>query len=116
MTEFITLHLEPFAQSHPSFVKDTGDLLNKLHNHTVGHNCLLVTMDVESLYTNIDTTFGLQCASSTLDTDPHPIHPYILRLLHLVLTHNDFEFNVKTYLQLNGTQWRCVSRSHTPTL
>ena len=102
-SKLITLIMEPFSTSHPSYLKDTSDFLDKLPRSDLPDGTLLVTMDVESLYTNIDTNFGLNCVRKTLSTDPHPIHPYILQLLELTLNNNEFLFDQKLFLQLNGT-------------
>jgi hypothetical protein len=99
----VTKVLEPFSTTHPSYLKDTGDFLEKLRNIKIKRSSLLVTMDVESLYTNIDNSFGMQCVARALDRDPHPLHPFILKILKLLLETNDFLFNGQYYLQKNGT-------------
>ncbi|KAJ4920830.1 hypothetical protein JOQ06_003401, partial [Pogonophryne albipinna] len=62
-------------------------------------------MDVESLYTNIDTAKGLEAVKNILTQHPDPSRSDqdILKLLHLSLTKNDFAFDDKTYLQIKGT-------------
>jgi len=66
---------------------------------------MLFTMDVESLYTNIDTEMVMKANRETFNKFPDSTRPdkYILRLLELSLTKNDFEFNGKQYLQVKGT-------------
>jgi hypothetical protein len=103
VSKLVTNVLEPFSTTHPSYLKDTGDFLDKIKTVKINRSSLLATMDVESLYTNIDNGFGLQCVARALDRDPHPIHPYILKLLKLLLETNDFVFDGQYYLQKNGT-------------
>ena len=62
-------------------------------------------MDVSSLYTNIDTTHGLECVKKTLQENPVSDRPddLILDILDLCLKNNYFEFNGKMYHQVSGT-------------
>lgn len=66
---------------------------------------MLFTMDVESLYTNIDIKEGLESIKTAFLKNPDPGRPdaAILRLLEINLTRNDFEFNGEYYLQIKGT-------------
>ena len=71
-------------------------------------NCILATMDVSSLYTNIPNDEGLAAAMHTLEThrDTPNIKPKnltLVKLLELVLTKNNFQFNGVTFLQVGGT-------------
>ncbi|CAH2283435.1 Hypothetical predicted protein, partial [Pelobates cultripes] len=52
--------LKPLFTNINSFIKDTTDFLNKLSQITdLPVNTILVTMDVESLYSNIPHTDGI---------------------------------------------------------
>ena len=68
-------------------------------------DAFLFSIDIDSLYTNIDTTLGLQSIQAAFDKSPDPQRPdgVLLQLLELSLTRNDFEFNEKQYLQIHGT-------------
>ena len=61
-------------------------------------------MDVDSLYTNIEAPEGLKAVRQILELHPQSGRPdrYILQLLDIALTRNDFEFNGRNYLQLKG--------------
>lgn len=63
------------------------------------------TIDITSLYTNIDTDLGLQAIKDAFQRHPDINRPddAILTLLHLGLTRNDFFFNGNYYLQTYGT-------------
>lgn len=54
---------------------------------------------------NIDTELGLQAVRNTFSKYPESNRPdeEILHEEILSLTHNDFEFNAKYYLQIHGT-------------
>ena len=75
---------------------------------TVPDDCLLVTMDVTSLYTNIDQTEGIQCTLKYVREHQELVPTYVpngvlRKLLELVLQHNVFDFNGTTYRQKYGT-------------
>lgn len=102
LSRFIDIHLQPYANIHPSYIKDSADFLSKLKLLNIPTDCILVTIDVTSLYTNIPNDQALTAIETTFSTQPSPIHKYILKLIHYILTHNYFEFNQETYLQKSG--------------
>lgn len=62
-------------------------------------------MDVESLYTNTDTSKGLEAIRECLQENPDPTRPdeIIFELLKINLERNDFLFDDKWFLQIKGT-------------
>ena len=68
---------------------------------------MLVTLDVTSLYTNIPNKEGVEAANELLTKcrSRHfkPSNESLIKLLELVLTRNNFQFNGKNYLQIGGT-------------
>ena len=79
-------------------MSDLGDLPN---------DCILVTMDVSSLYTNIPNDKGLQAAMQTLmehrPTPNKPTNLSLIKMLEMVLKMNNFQFNGVNFLQVGGT-------------
>lgn len=71
----------------------------------VPSNTFLFTIDVDSLYTNIDTNLGLAVVNTIFQRYPDPKRPdsELLSLLQLCLQNNDFLFNDTHYLQTHGT-------------
>lgn len=58
---FVDSFLKPRVQSLPSFVQDSQDMIKILQSVSLPQNpTLLVTLDVESLYTNIPHDGGIQ--------------------------------------------------------
>ena len=53
--------LQPLAVKHPSYIKDTFHFLERLQDIRSFEQSYLATIDVESLYKNINNTEGL-CA------------------------------------------------------
>ena len=71
---------------------------------------LLVTIDVSSLYTNIDQTEGLEAVKEALEERNEKKVPtnFINSLLQIILMFNLFEFNSEYFLQLIGTAMGAV--------
>ena len=66
---------------------------------------MLISLDVDSLYTNIDNESGLSAVRNKLNQSHDTKVPkqYLLDLLKISLTKNDFEFNGEYFLQTWGT-------------
>jgi len=92
-----------------SYVKDTTDFIKKLEAvGTLPPNCLLATLDVTSLYTNIPNKEGLDAAKRLLsryrpEQNLKPSNQTIIELLEMVLSMNNFTFNGDNYIQVGGT-------------
>nr|XP_049575237.1 uncharacterized protein LOC125968206 [Syngnathus scovelli] len=63
--ELLDHHLNPLSVIHPSYIKDTNDFIQKVRALTLTRTCLLFSMDVENLYTNIETAKGLEAVKGT---------------------------------------------------
>jgi hypothetical protein len=105
VSEFIDHHLAPLATKHPSYVKDTPDFLNKISKLKIPKNALLVTIDVDSLYTNIDNEDGMNTVKNIFKDNPSQDRPdeEVLELLKICLENNDFIFKNEWFLQIFGT-------------
>ena len=101
--------LQPFVPSIKSFVRDTTDFIQKLNSVDLsGHDSIILcTLDVSSLYTNIPQKEGLNVIKQLLASERPsaflPKNNNLCKLLELVLTKNNFRFNNKHFLQINGT-------------
>ena len=71
-SEFVEAFLKPLAQQSPSYIKDTSDFVQKIETDVaplVTHSkTFLVTMDVSSLYLNIDHQEGIDACETALNT------------------------------------------------
>ena len=105
VSEYIDSFLQPLASSHDSYIKDTYHFINILKQLKVNENSLIVTLDVESMYTNIDHESGLKAVKQAFKDNPDPCRPdeHILELLEISLKNNDFVFNGDIFLQTKGT-------------
>ena len=105
LSEYIDSFLQPLATKHPSYVKDTPHFLERINTLRPPEQSFLVTIDVESLYTNINNTDGLRTVKSAFlkYPDPERRDKQIYDLLELCLKNNDFTFNDEWFLQISGT-------------
>ena len=105
IAEYIDFYLNPLSQKHNSYIKDTYDFVDRLKTIEFPPGAMLFSIDVDALYTNIDTHLGLKAVRETFQRYPDPNRPdeALLELLELGLTKNDFIFNEKYYLQVHGT-------------
>lgn len=105
IAEYLEFFLHPLSIRHPSYLKDTYDFISKIGSLKIPSDALLFTIDIDSLYTNIETTVGLEAVKKFMRKFPDSKRPddYILKLLEINLTKNDFEFDSKFYLQIKGT-------------
>ena len=103
IAEYIESFLKTKATDHPSYIKDTQDFISKIKNISIPENALLITLDVENMYTNINHTDGIEAVLEAFgDSENDDLLPFIKQLLQVILENNDFEFNSKTYLQKSG--------------
>lgn len=105
ISQYIDNFLQPLSVNHATYIKNTTDFLQKIRNIEIPENAILFSLDVDSLYTNIDTKQGLSAIRNAFNKNPDLNRPDtdILKLLESSLTKNDFVFNGLTYLQVSGT-------------
>ena len=103
---FVDYHLRPLVKKIPSYIKDTNDFLMKLNDiQNLPSECLLVMLNVSSLYTNIPQQEGMEACREALDTRdvPEPPTDDVVHLISLILKKNNFSFNGESYIQKHGT-------------
>jgi len=101
---FIDDFIKDKAKRHPSYIKDTYDYVDKIRDLDIPKDALLITLDVESMYTNIDHDKGLEAVASAFDErEKTPKFHAVMKLLEISLKRNDFEFDHKHFLQVSGT-------------
>ncbi|CAJ0918391.1 unnamed protein product [Ranitomeya imitator] len=99
--------LSPLVPRIKSYLKDTTDFLTSLRN--IGRlpiNCLLVSMDVNSLYTSIRHRDGIESVMSFLSCHTNfssQQQKFCKDLLTLVLTRNFFIFEDQFFILKKGT-------------
>ena len=105
-SEFLDHHLKPIMQKGWSYIKDSGDFINKTKNlSTIPDNVILVTADVVGLYPSIPHEAGLRALREALDKQDKKCIPTedLVKMAEFVLKNNFFEFNSKIKQQVSGT-------------
>ncbi len=105
-SQFIDLHIKPLAQQLPSYIQDTTYVLKVLSDMRFPDNCFLVTLDVESLYTNIAHDDGLKALQHFLmnrPIDSLPPSEFMTQLTEWTLKNNVFLFQDLLYIQVQST-------------
>lgn len=106
LSRYVDSLIRDIPPSFPSFIKDTNDFLSDIMKMEIPNNCLLVTLDVVSLYTNIPHADGITAVSCAYEgsAGDKPIDSLTLEtFLHLILELNNFEFDGVNYVQVSGT-------------
>ena len=90
-----------------SYIKDTTDFLSKLPQSS-DSNAILVSFDVENLYTNIPHKLGIEAIQFWLEKYPEELPSridknFILEGIKFILENNYFCFNDQYILQKKGT-------------
>ena len=90
VSQFIDNFLQPCVKNIRSYIKDTINFLFMLES--IGNlppNCLLITLDVASLYTNIPNQEGCTAALESLNYlrgyNSKPTNTYLIKLLEKAL-------------------------------
>ena len=93
-------------QSGWSDIKDSGDFFKRLKKiGNIPENAILVTADVARLYPNTPHNAGLKALSNMLEAREHKVVSTedLVKMAHLVLENNYFEFNGDVKKQISGT-------------
>ena len=102
--EFIDSFLQPVSVLHPSYLKDTYHFISRVKNFQIEPHWLLISADVESLYTNMRIDLLIESIKKAFQDHPSFERPdeAILELLDLTLNNNDFTFDGLFFLQICG--------------
>lgn len=103
---YVDEFLRPLAEILQSHIKDTTDFIKRLRVlGRVRENCILATLDVSSLYTNIDTNEGLTIVEEEFEKEGrnNPSAKTLACLLEKVLKLNNFTSNQEHFIQVKGT-------------
>ena len=107
ISQFVDHFIKPLVQELPSYLRDSSHLINLIRNLRIPTDSILATLDVTSLYTNIPNEEGIEAIGGYLFRYRHnslnPTNFSLKKLLHLVLTTNNFKFDNKDFLQVGGT-------------
>lgn len=108
ISEFLHKQMLKTTTTTQTYIKNSFELKEQLKNIKIDKNTIIITADIESLYTNIPQETGSQIVTDTMYDNNNEYKPTIKKptfktLLRNLLKHNIFEFNNKYYIQKNGT-------------
>lgn len=106
LSSFVDHWLKPLVPTISSYVRDSTHFINMLEGHKFYRKCILVTIDVKSLYLNIPHDEGIDAASARLHNSSRSIpfpRSVTEEMLNIILKQNSFEFNGTMYSQVRGT-------------
>ncbi|XP_040203584.1 uncharacterized protein LOC120935601 [Rana temporaria] len=108
--------LKEMVNNLPSFVQDTQHVLGKLQDlsaEPIPPSTLLVSIDVESLYTSIPHEIGITAVQTFLD-EAYPLagpqNEFIAEMLEFALNNNNFQFMGTYYRQIRDSEGLATSR------
>ena len=93
-------------KSGKSYVKDTGDFLEKIKNlGKIPEDAFLVTADIVGLYSSIPHDAGLEALNKKLEERSSKEVPSVdlVDMAGFVITNNFFEFDSKVKQRISGT-------------
>ena len=109
LSEWVDSFLKPAAMQTSSYIRDTTDFVNKIeefkNNINKSKDFYIVTMDVSSLYPNIDHEEGVAACREALERriDKSVPSDVIADLITFILKSNTLSFDDKFYHQIKGT-------------
>ena len=103
--KYIDYYLKPLVLHIKSYIRDTDHFIARMFKVNLTQSDFLFTLDINSLYTNISTSKGIEAVKKFFNLYPDVKRPSnsILTLLSICLTFNDFIFDNCWYLQTKGT-------------
>ena len=107
-SEFVDSYLKPAARKTASYIRDTTEFVRKIAQIKLPSSpspTFLVTMDVKSLYTNIEHTEGIAACSQLLDERQNQRFPTskLCDLIQFILQSNTMKFTDRFFHQVQGT-------------
>ena len=109
IAHYVDHFLLPIVNVQTTYIRDSSYFINKVERLRPHANCLLVSFDISSMYTNVQFDELLTAIESAYEAFDKTIYEItapptqdILDLVKLILENNVFEFNSKTYKQTIG--------------
>ncbi|XP_075208070.1 uncharacterized protein LOC142312966 [Anomaloglossus baeobatrachus] len=106
LANYIDLLLQPYVSKLDSHIRDSAHLIENISGITWKDSYIFLTIDVASLYSNIQHHLGLFCISLFLENDSKILptqRDFILEGMNFILRNNYFTFNDILYHQRIGT-------------
>jgi hypothetical protein len=99
---YLDARLQPLVRKLPTVLSDTRDCINAVESIVVPQDCVLVTADVTSLYTNMPVKDVLSTLSSFLREHKVEDTKLLVTLAEVILNNNYFRFGNRIFRQVKG--------------
>lgn len=119
MGRFLDFILLPFVKRQETYLSDTSDFIRHIELTKVREQDILVTYDITSLYTNLSFSEIENSIRKVLTENAEneaiqyeikvPQTEWVLKMIHLILSLNEFTFNRNSYRQIIGASMGAVA-------
>lgn len=91
-------------KKNPSLLLDTKDFIRKIEGQKVEEGTVLLTLDVQALYSDISHSDAHLSLKKALDIREfkYPLTHFLLYLTDIILEKNSFTFKDNFYMQTSG--------------
>lgn len=106
ISHYIDLYLQTYVRGLKSHLKDSDHLIRELLDQPWNEEWGFLTMDVTSLYSNIEHTTGIECMRKYLREDleiSETQEEFLVEAARSILEKNYFMYNQEVYHQRKGT-------------
>lgn len=108
LSSFLGNILKPSVGKTNSFIQNSEDFKNKISNVTIPPNFMLISLDVKSLFTNVDSHLVKNIISQNWrnikkNSKSKLTKIQFLNALDIVLNNSEFSFDNKIYKQIFGS-------------
>ena len=110
LSEYVEKKLHPYVTRMESYNRDTMDVINYINGINREQilskhaNILLLTMDIDSFYTNVQRDLSVDSISKLLKKNGYPAKniDFMNNALKFIFDNNNFIFNRQHFIQLTG--------------
>lgn len=111
LSEYVDFFLQPFVTEQHTYIKDTSDFIRKVESLRIPSEAIIITLDYESMYTNIVHDEAVEAVRKTLIQNnkyqnvkgiQRPSINSFCKLVELAVKCNNFNFNGEHFYQCRG--------------
>ncbi|XP_078523015.1 uncharacterized protein LOC144792032 [Lissotriton helveticus] len=107
LSKYVEVFLQPLVQKQKAYIKDTTSMIKKIEGLSFNPETqVLVTLDIEALYTNIPQDDTIEIMEHILSGDQQDMtdhQAFILECITVILKNNIFIYKDELFRQIKGT-------------
>lgn len=108
LSHYIDIYLQDLVRSQESYLKDSDDLIRTLKEIWYEEDYSFITMDVTSLYSNIQPDIEIRCVEEILKGNSEFLEKqrnFFLEALHLIIHNNFWAVTEKFTIRISALPW-----------